>query len=66
MGSEMCIRDRGTIVGTVLGALTIAVIGNGLILAHVSPFYTQIITGFIILVAIWINTKYFQRRTREQ
>ncbi|MEK9564173.1 MAG: ABC transporter permease, partial [Deltaproteobacteria bacterium] len=50
----------------ILGALTIAVIGNGLILAHVSPFYTQIITGFIILIAIWINTKYFQKRTREQ
>ena len=66
LGGTNLFGGKGTIVGTVLGALTIAVIGNGLILAHVSPFYTQIITGFIILVAIWINTKYFQRRTREQ
>ena len=66
LGGTNLFGGKGTKVGTVLGALTIAVIGNGLILAHVSPFYTQIITGFIILVAIWINTKYFQRRTREQ
>ena len=65
LGGTNLFGGKGTIVGTILGALTIAVIGNGLILAHVSPFYTQIITGFIILIAIWINTKYFQKRTRE-
>lgn len=52
---------RGTIVGTVLGTLTIAVIGNGLILAHINPFFTQIVTGAIILVAIWLNTRIFDR-----
>jgi simple sugar transport system permease protein len=52
---------RGSIVGTVLGALTIAVIGNGLILAHVSPFFTQIVTGAIILGAIWLNIRVFFR-----
>ena len=46
-------------LGTVLGALTIAVIGNGLILSHISPFFTQIVTGAIILVAIWLNTQLF-------
>ena len=44
-----------------LGALTIAVIGNGLILAHISPFFTQIVTGLIILAAIWLNTRAFAR-----
>lgn len=52
---------RGTIVGTVLGTLTIAVIGNGLILAHINPFFTQIVTGAIILIAIWLNTRIFDR-----
>jgi simple sugar transport system permease protein len=51
---------RGSILGTCLGALTIAVIGNGLILAHISPFFTQIVTGLIILAAIWLNTKVFR------
>ncbi|MDU2307473.1 MAG: ABC transporter permease, partial [Klebsiella sp.] len=39
------------------GALSIAVIQNGLILSHISPFYTQIATGTIILLAIWLNTR---------
>ena len=60
LGGTNLFGGRGTIIGTILGALTIAVIGNGLILAHVSPFFTQIITGLIILLAIWLNTRLFQ------
>ena len=61
LGGTSLMGGRGTMVGTVLGALTIAVIGNGLILAHVSPFFTQIVTGAIILLAIWLNTRIFSR-----
>ncbi|MEO1089694.1 MAG: ABC transporter permease [Pseudomonadota bacterium] len=61
LGGTALMGGRGTIIGTVLGALTIAVIGNGLILAHVSPFFTQIVTGLIILAAIWLNTRMLQR-----
>ncbi len=61
LGGTSLMGGKGTIIGTVLGALTIAVIGNGLILAHVSPFFTQIVTGLIILVAIWLNTRVFAK-----
>ena len=61
LGGTSLMGGKGTIIGTALGALTIAVIGNGLILSHVSPFFTQIVTGFIILVAIWLNTRVFAR-----
>ena len=61
LGGTALMGGRGTIVGTVLGALTIGVIGNGLILSHISPFFTQIVTGAIILAAIWLNTKFFMR-----
>jgi simple sugar transport system permease protein len=61
LGGTALMGGRGTIVGTVLGALTIGVIGNGLILSHISPFFTQIVTGTIILAAIWLNTKFFMR-----
>ena len=44
--------------------MTIAVIGNGLILMHISPFFTQIVTGTIILVAIWLNTRIFTANFR--
>ncbi len=68
LGGTSLFGGSGTIVGTVLGALTIAVIGNGLILVHTSPFLVQIVTGAIILAAIWLNTRVFarlgQRRTR--
>jgi simple sugar transport system permease protein len=61
LGGTSLFGGRGSMTGTVLGALTIAVIGNGLILLHVSPFYTQIVTGAIILGAVWLNTRVFAR-----
>jgi simple sugar transport system permease protein len=61
LGGTALVGGRGTIIGTVLGALTIAIIGNGLILVHVSAFFTQIVTGTIILTAIWLNSKVFSQ-----
>lgn len=61
LGGTSLFGGRGTIIGTVLGALTISVISNGLILAHIDPFFTQIVTGAIILAAIWLNTRIFDR-----
>jgi simple sugar transport system permease protein len=64
LGGTSLMGGRGTILGTILGTLTIAVIGNGLILMHISPFFTQIVTGAIILVAIWLNTRIFTAHFR--
>ncbi|MGS4946403.1 ABC transporter permease [Meridianimarinicoccus sp. RP-17] len=64
LGGTSLFGGRGTILGTLLGALTIAVIGNGLILMHISPFFTQIVTGTIILIAIWLNTRIFTANFR--
>jgi simple sugar transport system permease protein len=61
LGGTALTGGRGTILGTILGTMTIAVIGNGLILAHINPFFTQIVTGVIILTAIWLNTRIFDR-----
>jgi simple sugar transport system permease protein len=61
LGGTSLLGGTGTIVGTVLGALTIGVIGNGLILTHTSPFLVQIVTGIIILAAIWLNSRIFSR-----
>ncbi len=59
LGGTSFFGGRGTMLGTMLGALTIAVIGNGLILYHLSPFLTPIIEGVIILLAIWLNFRIF-------
>jgi simple sugar transport system permease protein len=66
LGGTSLFGGRGTIVGTVLGALTVAVIANGLILAHMSPFLTPIVTGTIILIAIWLNFRIFKGAVRSR
>ena len=66
LGGTSLFGGRGTIVGTMLGALTVAVIGNGLILAHLSPFLTPIVTGTIILIAIWLNFRLFRGAVRSR
>ncbi|RHZ95569.1 ABC transporter permease [Cereibacter sphaeroides] len=64
LGGTSLMGGKASMLGTVLGTMTIAVIGNGLILMHISPFFTQIVTGTIILVAIWMNTRLFDRPWR--
>lgn len=64
LGGTSLMGGKASMVGTVLGTLTIAVIGNGLILLHISPFFTQIVTGTIILIAIWMNTRLFSSNLR--
>ncbi|MGG6894998.1 ABC transporter permease [Rhizobium sp. BR 315] len=66
LGGTSLFGGRGSVVGTVLGALTVAVIANGLILSHMSPFFTPIVTGVIILVAIWLNFRLFKGATRSR
>ena len=43
---------RGSILGTVLGCLIIGVLNNGLFLLDVSPFWQQVVKGFVILAAV--------------
>ncbi|MDE3164590.1 MAG: ABC transporter permease [Acidobacteriota bacterium] len=45
----------GGIGGTILGALLIGVINNGLDLLNVSSYYQQIIKGVIIVGAVWLD-----------
>ncbi len=46
---------QGSIVGVLLGAITILVIDNGLPLAGVNAFWKQALKGAIILLAVVIN-----------
>ena len=64
LGGTSLFGGRGTMLGTMLGALTVAVIGNGLILYHLSPFLTPIVEGVIILLAIWLNFRLFRKGRR--
>ncbi len=47
----------GGVAGTLLGALLMGVINNGLDLLNVSSYYQQIVKGLIIVGAVWLDRK---------
>jgi ribose transport system permease protein len=55
IGGTSLSGGRGTIMGTVLGAIIIGVLNNGLVLLDVSPFWQQVVKGLVILLAVIID-----------
>lgn len=55
IGGTSLSGGRGSMLGTVLGCLIIGVLNNGLVLLEVSPFWQQVIKGFVILIAVAID-----------
>jgi len=47
----------GGVGGTILGALLMGVINNGLDLLNVSSYYQQIVKGVIIIGAVWMDKR---------
>ena len=57
LGGTSLAGGRGTIVGTLVGALIIGVLDNGLNLLNVSSFYQQVAKGVVILLAVIMDRK---------
>jgi len=55
IGGTSLFGGRGSISGSVIGAVILAVIANGLILAGVSFFWQQVVTGLIIILAVTLS-----------
>jgi len=55
IGGTSLSGGRGSVLGTVLGAVIIGVLNNGLVLLNVSPFWQQVVKGFVILIAVVID-----------
>lgn len=55
IGGTSLSGGKGSMQGTVLGAIIIGVLNNGLVLLNVSPFWQQVVKGVVILLAVIID-----------
>lgn len=52
IGGTLLIGGRGGVLHSVVGVLIMVAIGNGMILADVSPYWQQVVQGAVVLVAV--------------
>lgn len=55
IGGTSLSGGKGWIVGTLMGALIIGILDNGLNLMNVSSFYQQVVKGAVILLAVLLD-----------
>ena len=56
IGGTSLFGGMGGVGGTIIGALLIGVLLNGLVIMNVSPYYQQVIIGCIIILAVGFDT----------
>mgnify|MGYP004644848895 FL=1 len=61
LGGTSVMGGEGTVFGTVLGAIVVAIVRNAMVLLEISTYYQQVVTGAVILIAVIIDT---QRKAR--
>ncbi|WP_067141145.1 ABC transporter permease [Oceanivirga salmonicida] len=62
IGGASILGGVGTVTGTLLGTILMAIINNGLILAKVPTFWQKIAMGVIILIAISIDILNYKKQ----
>ncbi len=56
IGGASMLGGEGTILGTMLGAILLGLITNGLILLGISAYWQQVFSGTIIILAVALDT----------
>jgi ribose transport system permease protein len=64
LGGTNLFGGRATIIGTLIGALIMGVLQNGLNLLAVSSFYQQMAIGTVLVLAVWLDQINRARRLR--
>ena len=62
LGGTSLFGGRGTIIGTLIGALIVGVLRNGLVLMGVESIYQVLITGVLVILAVSVD-QLARRRT---
>ena len=57
LGGTSMSGGKGSVSGTLIGALIIATLNNGLNILNVSSFYQQVVKGIVILLAVLMDRK---------
>jgi ribose/xylose/arabinose/galactoside ABC-type transport system permease subunit len=55
LGGAALNGGRGSIPGAVLGVLLLGLLDNGLVLVNADPFYSQIVVGILLVVAVGLQ-----------
>jgi ribose/xylose/arabinose/galactoside ABC-type transport system permease subunit len=55
IGGASFFGGRGTVLGTLIGALIMGLLRNGLNLMDVSAFWQQVVIGVVIALAVWVD-----------
>ncbi len=55
IGGASLFGGAGTVIGTLIGALIIAVLANGLVIMNINPFWQFIAVGVVIILAVLID-----------
>lgn len=55
IGGVSLFGGSGTVVGTIIGALIIAVLTTGLVMLNVAPFWQFIVVGSVVILAVLID-----------
>jgi ribose transport system permease protein len=61
LGGTSIAGGRGSVIGTLLGALLLGVLNNGLNMVGVNPYVQTVVKGVIILLAIYIGRERARR-----
>lgn len=55
IGGASLVGGSGTLIGTMIGSLIIAVLNNGLVILGINPFWQFIAVGVVIILAVLID-----------
>ena len=61
IGGTSLSGGRGSILGTIIGAFIMSVLINGLRILSVAEHWQNVVTGFIIIVAVYVDIRLRKR-----